>query len=356
MTNQLLLAQVLAEGFSWDYLWHWTHDPDVWKAVISAFVTILASLIAISGVVLTARRAAQQMEISKQGTPPELTCYKEWLEVSEKYKELAGCEDVDKLSAVSEEYREVESSRKAALARAVWERKVFSFCPNVNAQKLLMQINPSKIFRILNSRRDEKVPSSDIYVHLSFKPYLMCLSVWVSLFIVCMVYLFVNLYNRDRDGVISSLVGFMYLLLLSPFILRFLPDGYNGALEANYCFRKIIISHGQEFEINIVSESNMMARRLMMSVFDSNYSDIVYCPWEGRNKIVVFWMKFAMYFIPGYYVKKGFKSFLNKGGSIWGSYKEELLNGDLKEKLGRKDTQSPDSDTPEKSQSVPPQG
>ena len=51
MMNQLLLAQVLAEGFSWDYLWHWTHDPDVWKAVISAFVTILASLIAISGVV-----------------------------------------------------------------------------------------------------------------------------------------------------------------------------------------------------------------------------------------------------------------------------------------------------------------
>ena len=353
MTNQLLLAQVLAEGFNWDYLWHWTHDPDVWKAVISAFVTILASLIAISGVALTARRAAQQMELSKQGTPPELTCYKGWLEVSEKYKELAGCEDVDKLSAISEEYREVESSRKAALARAVWERKVFSFCPNVNAQKLLMQINPSKIFRILNSRRDEMLPSSDIYVHLSFKPYLICLFAWVSLLIVCMVYLFVKLYNGDRDGVISSLVGFMYLLFLGPFILRFLPDGYSGALEANYCFRKIIISHGQEFEINIVSESNMIARRLMMSALDSNYSDVVYCPWEGKNSIIAFFMKIVTYFNPGYYVRKSFK---NKDSVLWGSYKEELLNGDLKEKLGRKNTQTPNSDTQEESPPRPPQG
>ena len=353
MMNQLLLAQVLAEGFSWDYLWHWTHDPDVWKAVISAFVTILASLIAISGVVLTARRAAQQMEISKQGTPPELTCYKGWLEVSEKYKELAGCEDVDKLSAVSEEYREVESSRKAALARAVWERKVFSFCPNVNAQKLLMQINPSKIFRILNSRRDERLPSSDIYVHLSFKPYLICLFAWVSLFIVCMVYLFVKLYNGDRDGVVSSLIGFMYLFILIPFIFRFFPDGYSGVLEANYCFRKIIISRGQKFEINIVSESNMMARRLMMSALDSSPSDVVYCPWEDRNLIISIFMKIMTYFNPGYYVRRGIKG---KDSILWGSYKEELLNGDLKEKLGRKGTQVPNSDTPEESQPTHPQG
>lgn len=58
-------------------------------------------------------------------------------------------------------------------------------------------------------------------------------------------------------------------------------------------------------------------------------------------------MKFTMYFIPGCYVKKGFKSFLNKGGTLWGSYKEELLNGDLKKKLGRKDTPVLNSDTPE---------
>ena len=131
MMNQLLLAQVLAEGFSWDYLWHWTHDQEFGKALVSAIAPIAMAIITALGLMFTARRETQKMKLSKQGAPPELTQYKEWLEVSEKYKELAGCEDLDKLSAISEEYREVESSRKAALARAVWERKVFSFCPNV---------------------------------------------------------------------------------------------------------------------------------------------------------------------------------------------------------------------------------
>ena len=353
MMNQLLLAQVLAAGFDWDYLWHWTHDQEFGKALVSAIAPIAMAIITALGLMFTARRETQKMKLSKQGAPPELTQYKEWLEVSEKYKELAGCEDLDKLSAISEEYREVESSRKAALARAVWERKVFSFCPNVNAQKLLMQINPSKIFRILNSRRDERLPSSDIYVHLSFKPYLICFFAWVSLFIVCMVYLFVKLYNGDRDGVVSSLIGFMYLFILIPFIFRFFPDGYSGVLEANYCFRKIIISRGQKFEINIVSESNMMARRLMMSALDFSPSDVVYCPWEDRNLIISTFMKIMTYFNPGYYVRRGIKG---KDSILWGSYKEELLNGDLKEKLGRKGTQVPNSDTPEESQPTHPQG
>lgn len=173
------------------------------------------------------------------------------------------------------------------------------------------------------------------------------------MFIVCMVYLFVKLYNGDRDGVVSSLIGFMYLFILIPFIFRFFPDGYSGVLEANYCFRKIIISRGQKFEINIVSESNMMARRLMMSALDSSPSDVVYCPWEDRNLIISIFMKIMTYFNPGYYVRRGIKG---KDSILWGSYKEELLNGDLKEKLGRKGTQVPNSDTPEESQPTHPQG
>ena len=64
-------------------------------------------------------------------------------------------------------------------------------------------------------------------------------------------------------------------------------------------------------------------------------------------------MKIMTYFNPGYYVRKGFK---NADSVLWGSYKEELLNGDLKEKLGRKGTQVPNSDTPEESQPTHPQG
>lgn len=97
----------------------------------------------------------------------------------------------------------------------------------------------------------------------------------------------------------------------------------------------------------------MMAKRLRNSILDSINPDTVYYPWEGKNSIIAFFMKIVTYFSPGYYVRKGFK---NADSVLWGSYKEELLNGDLKEKLGRKGTQVPNSDTPEESQPTHPQG
>ncbi len=67
--------------------------------------------------------------------------------------------------------------------------------------------------------------------------------------------------------------------------------------------------------------------------------------------IVTAFMKIVTYFNPDHYVRKGFK---NKNSVLWGSYKEELLNGDLKKKLGREDIQAPNSDTQEESQSTHP--
>ena len=140
MTNQLLLEQVLAEGFSWDYLWHWTHDPDIWKAIIPASATVIASLIAIIGVWLTARRTTQQIELSKQGTPPELTRYITWVEASEKYKNLMEFERGNSFEGSEKEYKEIKASRKAALQRAIWERKVISACPDIHVQKRILNI------------------------------------------------------------------------------------------------------------------------------------------------------------------------------------------------------------------------
>ncbi|WP_455123182.1 hypothetical protein [Rothia mucilaginosa] len=353
MTNQLLLAQVLAEGFTWDYLWHWTHDHEFGKALISAVAPIAMAIITAIGLMFTARRETQKMELSKQGTPPELTRYKEWLEVSEKYKELVKFENVDALSIASEEYREIEASRKASLERAVWERKVFAFCPNSNAQKLLMQINPSKIYRIVNLEKGDPISWLDVYVSPDFKPYKISLSVWGFLYVVCFTFLCVNVFSGNDSGVLFWLVEIISVLILIPFFIGILPDGVSGIVEANYFFRRIIVSRGQKFEISINSEREMMAKRLRNSILDSVNPDTVYCPWEGRNSIIALFMKTVTYFIPGYYVRKGFK---NKDSVLWGSYKEELLNGDLKEKLGRKAAQTPDSDTPEKSQPTPPQG
>ena len=92
MTNQLLLTQVLAAGFDWNYLWHWTHDQDLGKVLISAIAPIATAVIAALSLILSARRETKQMELSKQGTPPELTRYKEWLEISENIKSLSSLE------------------------------------------------------------------------------------------------------------------------------------------------------------------------------------------------------------------------------------------------------------------------
>ena len=85
--NLLYLANVVVAEVGEDYYWHWTHDQEIGKALIAACATLIAALIAIAGVVLTVRKTTQQIELSKQGTPPELTRYKEWLEVSERYKD-----------------------------------------------------------------------------------------------------------------------------------------------------------------------------------------------------------------------------------------------------------------------------
>ncbi len=354
MTNQLLLAQVLAAGLDWNYLWHWTHDQDLGKVLISAIPPIAMAIITALGLMFTARRETQKMELSKQGTPPALTQYKEWLEVSANYKEFVNFENVDALSIASEEYREIEASRKASLERAVWERKVFAFCPNSNAQKLLMQINPSKIYRIVNLKKGDPVSGVDIYVSPDIKPYWICLSIWVFLYVTCLTFLFVNVSIKNNSGWLFWLVEAVFVLILIPFFSGILPDGISGIVEANYFFRRIIVSRGQEFEISINSERGFMAKRLRNLLLDSINSDTVYCPWEGKNIIIANLMKVVTYFYPDYYVRKGFK---NQDSVLWGSYKEELLNGDLKEKLGRpKATQAPNSDIPEESQPTHPQG
>lgn len=138
--NLLYLANVVVAEVGEDYYWHWTHDQEIGKALVAACATIVAALIAIIGVALTARKTTQQMELSKQGTPPELTRYKEWLEASEKYKEFVGPTNFYISAKDSAEYQEIESSRKAALERAVWERKVISACPDIRIQKRILNI------------------------------------------------------------------------------------------------------------------------------------------------------------------------------------------------------------------------
>ena len=65
--NLLYLANVVVAEVSEDYYWHWTHDQEIGKALVAACATVIAALIAITGVFLTARKTTQQIELSKQG-------------------------------------------------------------------------------------------------------------------------------------------------------------------------------------------------------------------------------------------------------------------------------------------------
>lgn len=139
----LLLAHLFADG-NQDAK---ASSAPLWAAWVPAVITLLGSLVVAwwSG-----RKVDKQTEISKQGAPPELLRYKEWLEASEKYKGLVNFENVDALSIASEEYREIEASRKLAFEIAIWERKVLAVCPNIQAQKRMVQIPVSKINEISN--------------------------------------------------------------------------------------------------------------------------------------------------------------------------------------------------------------
>ena len=142
MVNQLLLAQGLAEGFSWDYLWHWTHDQDLGKVLISAIAPIATAIIAALSLILSARRETKQMELSKQGMPPELTRYKTWLEVSESYKELVNLENVDALSIASKNIGRLKLLEKLLLNELCGSEK---FLASVRMQM------PRKIYLIFLS-------------------------------------------------------------------------------------------------------------------------------------------------------------------------------------------------------------
>ena len=157
--NLILLAHLFADG-NQDAK---ASSAPLWAAWVPAVIALLGTLLVAwrSG-----RKTDKQMELSKQATPPELTRYKEWLEISEKYKELVNFENVDALSKASKDYKEIEASRNAALGRAVWERKVLAICPNAFLQKRLLVISPrvitDKNFNIYNftysySRRFLKV-------------------------------------------------------------------------------------------------------------------------------------------------------------------------------------------------------
>lgn len=361
MTNQLLLAQILAEGSEAAQ----NSNALPWGTWVSSVIGLLGSLIVAwwSG-----RKIDKQMELSKQATPPELTRYKTWLEVSKAFKELEGVNDKDALAG-SKEYEEIKASREVALERAAWERKVISECPNIQAQKLVMELPESKIYEIHHPDTYRGIElSADSYVKpkASGIMWLIYLIAFSSLPILMTVISGSLTENRWVVAIFSIII----FVLLFPMFRHVAPNQHNGIFEANYFLRKKRVDmflemresedelEDEDYSFNIFCKIDQdweeWCRREGLryaSVFNT-WAENINCPWVDKKCSRV-WHRVRCYFCPGHYVKR---SLNGEDEVLWGSYKEELLNGDLKKKLGRKNTQAPNSNVQEGSPPTPPQG
>lgn len=365
MVNQLLLVQVLAEGSEAAQ----NSNALPWGTWVSSVIGLLGPIIVAwwSG-----RKIDKQMELSKQATPPELTRYKTWLEVSETFKELEGVADTRAL-ADSKEYQEIEASRNVALERAVWERKVISECSNIQAQKLVMELPESKIYEIHHP---------DIYrgIELSLDSYVKPKASGIMWFIYLIVFsslpilMTVTSGSRTENGWVVVILSIIVFVLLFPMFRYVAPNQYNGIFEANYFLRKKrveILLKMRESE-GAINYSNIFCKvdqywekwyrkeGLRYASIFNTWEEKINCPWVGKGWFKRKWHKVWCYFIPGFYVRSIFKPNIKS----WGSYKEKILNVNLNQKdkgssnenQGNKDSQSLNSDTQEEFQPTPPQG
>ena len=365
MMKQMLLAQMLSEGAEATQ----SSSALPWGTWIPSVIGLLGSFIVAwwSG-----RKIDKQMELSKQATPPELTRYKTWLEVSEVFKKLEGAKDLGTLADL-EEYQEIEASRKVALERAVWERKVISECSNIQAQKLVMEIPESKIYEIHNPdiyRGIELSVDSYIKPKASGILWLIPLSM-LSLFPILTVIISGGS-SGDREFAVIFLL--VMPILLFPMFRHLAPNQYSGIFEANYFLRKtrveVLLERRKSNDVNNCErifhkvdkywEKWYRREGLRYASFYDTWAENIHCPWEGKYWAGRVWHKVWCYFLPGVYVRSIFKPNIKS----WGSYKEENLNvklsqkdnGSSNENQENRDSQPVSSDTPEETLPTPPQG
>ena len=302
--NLLYLANVVVAEVGEDYYWHWTHDQEIGKALVAACATIVAALIAITGVFLTARKTTQQIELSKQGTPPELTRYKEWLEVSARYKEIANTSDACKSEDKSEEYQEIESSRKEALKRATWERKVLSVCPDIRAQKRILNIPQAM-------STAKKIDFLALWPWLKSMPVKIVENIFAILmtaliFVTLIEYIGHPLGRQSffADVLLILIVGYIFSIIL-PFYAA-----ESGEIDAEYYFIRLRSVEAKVNAAEIIESFSMYIpnkRRVRLAHLKSEYRDWIYYPGfslQGKPFLcfLVPVILFFCYFFPIYWI------------------------------------------------------
>lgn len=340
MTNQLLLAQVLAEGIE-----NVLTPNSFWPVFVVPLATFASPYLIAWW---NGRRADKQMDFSKRSKPPELARYKELLEISKAYKDLVNFENVDALAIVSPEYREIEEARKIALERLSWERKVLSGCRNIQARKKLLKIPESYI---VGQRMGDvrSLPNFKTFASLLIESILYIFLVFISIkyIIYCIDLVKVSFsLIRDPNSVPSDsryLVLFfpiitIVLSLLSVVLVRvtyviFKSFGIVVSWEevTRYEYIKIINKYAP---INVYERLNKVISspvrnmvRMRYAMVDEEYAALVNVPkiWR-KDKWYIPPVKILMAATP-YVLLENF----NKDGIPYGSYLDGAFKIDAKD-------------------------
>lgn len=355
MTNQLLLAQVLAEGT--ESTQSLTAIP--WTTIISSAIGLLATFASPYLIAWwNGRRADKQMDFSKRSKPPELARYKELLEISKAYKDLVNFENVDSLAIVSPEYREIEEARKIALERLSWEQKVLSECHDIQARKRLLEIPDSYIvgqwmgdirslpnFKTLASMLVEFI----LYIFLAF------MSIKYITYCVDLVNVSFSLIH-DPDSLPSDsryLVLFfpiatVVLSMLSIVLVRVtyvISKSFGIVISweevARYEYIKIINKYApikvRERLNEVISSRARNIARMRYSMVDEEYAKLVNVPklWRKNNWLIPM-VKILSITLPYALLEK-----FNESGRPYGSYVDGAFKIDT-ENLEDKAPSTPD--------------
>lgn len=247
-------------------------EQEVWKSFIPAIGPIVAALITTIGVIWTARSSLKKLKIDQKATPTELTRYKEWLEVAEKYKSVYMKQDPYGPD-YGGQWNNIKRSCEAALHAASWERIVLNETPQGSAQKKLLKLDSayvaSKILIKTNNGNAHPVEVPN------FQGKMYNIKVIIALmFLVLSWILNIGLLNTGYWGLIF-LFGFLCgtLWMISTSLI------YSDSETPKVYFRKIALARGVKLQ-----KSKQIERlfRIRGSLLEDLSNDIC-LPFEDRK-------------------------------------------------------------------------
>ena len=213
-------------------------EQEVWKSFIPAIGPIAAALITTIGVIWTARSSLKKLKIDQKATPTELTRYKEWLEIAEKYKSVYMKQDPNGTDHGGQ-WNSIKESCEAALHAASWERIVLNETPQGSAQKKLLKLDSNYIASKIFAKTDNGKPNNIELPNLVGAIFAIWLIIITMVFGFALLYFLVELSSWE-----NSLLSSGFLLLLGCLWLLATYLTYSaGYIIPDLYLRKIVFAY-----------------------------------------------------------------------------------------------------------------